>query len=143
MNIRSGTIKSIALLTACALAGCGGSGKPRRPSAEANSPTAPGGGTQPVPAPPTPPAPAPPPPTPAPPTSPPPANPPPAPCGKVVFRDGFWTGTINVDRQRPDLNDYTWTGMNLDRPDKSTATVLPDPAGSAEGVRGCGHDAGS
>ncbi|WP_205757481.1 heparin lyase I family protein, partial [Lysobacter enzymogenes] len=53
-------------------------------------------------------------------------------CEKVVFRDGFWTGTINVDRVNYDQNDYTWTELPLEMPGKSTATVVADPAGSGQ-----------
>ncbi|MEG0199050.1 MAG: PKD domain-containing protein, partial [Acinetobacter sp.] len=36
---------------------------------------------------------------------------PPNELGKVVFRDGFWTGTILVDKANVNANDYTWSAM--------------------------------
>lgn len=132
MNSFPNTIKLLMVVaTACVLGACGGGGKARQPIA---TPGSAGGGEQPpVVTPPTPtPSPEPPAPAPTPPPPTPPSPTPPPECGRAIFRDGFWTGTINVDRNNPDLNDYTWTSIGLNMAGKSTATVLPDPAGSGQ-----------
>ena len=52
--------------------------------------------------------------------------------GKVVFRDGFWTGKINVDKSLP--NDYSWSLFGLQMENSSTAVIVKDPAGTGENV---------
>ena len=51
-------------------------------------------------------------------------------CGRAVFRDGFETGAITVDKARADA----WTSMGLEMPGRSTATVVSDPMGSPQRV---------
>ena len=54
--------------------------------------------------------------------------------GKVVFRDGFWTGKINVDKANVNANDYTWSAMALHMENSSSAEIVKDPAGSDQNV---------
>lgn len=63
-----------------------------------------------------------------------PTTPPPTESGKVVFRDGFWTGTILVDKQSVNPNDYTWSAMALQLENSSSAVIVKDPAGSGQNV---------
>ena len=51
---------------------------------------------------------------------------------KIVFRDGFWTGKINVDKSLP--NDYSWSLFGLQMENSSTAVIVKDPAGTGENV---------
>lgn len=59
---------------------------------------------------------------------------PPNALGKVVFRDGFWTGTILVDKANVNANDYTWSAMALHMENSSSAEIVKDPAGSDQNV---------
>lgn len=56
------------------------------------------------------------------------------PCGRLVFRDGFESGAFTVDRANVDANDHTWSGFGLDKPEKTNATIVRDPAGSEQFV---------
>lgn len=53
-------------------------------------------------------------------------------AGKVVFRDGFWTGMINIDKSIP--NDYSWSSIGLQMENSSSAVIVKDPAGTGENV---------
>lgn len=59
---------------------------------------------------------------------------PPTESGKVVFRDGFWTGTILVDKANVNANDYTWSSIRLQMANSSSAEIVKDPAGSGQNV---------
>lgn len=59
---------------------------------------------------------------------------PPTESGKVVFRDGFWTGTILVDKANVNANDYTWSSIGLQMANSSSAEIVKDPAGSGQNV---------
>ena len=59
---------------------------------------------------------------------------PPNELGKVVFLDGFWTGTILVDKANVNANDYTWSAMALNMENSSSAEIVKDPAGSGQNV---------
>lgn len=59
---------------------------------------------------------------------------PPTESGKVVFRDGFWTGTILVDKANVNANDYTWSSIGLQMANISSAEIVKDPAGSGQNV---------
>ena len=52
--------------------------------------------------------------------------------GKVIFRDGFETGTISVDKYSNDLS--TWNAMALHFENRSSATIVKDPAGTGQNV---------
>lgn len=54
--------------------------------------------------------------------------------GKVVFRDGFWTGSILVDKANINANDYTWSSIGLQMENSSSAEIVKDPAGSGQNV---------
>jgi hypothetical protein len=51
---------------------------------------------------------------------------------KVIFRDGFETGTIRVDKYSNDLS--TWNAMALHFENRSSATIVKDPAGTGQNV---------
>lgn len=52
--------------------------------------------------------------------------------GKVIFRDGFETGTIRVDKYSNDP--LTWNAMALHFENRSSATIVKDPAGTGQNV---------
>ena len=54
--------------------------------------------------------------------------------GKVVFRDGFWTGSILVDKANINANDYTWSSIGLQMENSSSAEIVKDPAGTGQNV---------
>ena len=52
--------------------------------------------------------------------------------GKIIFRDGFETGTIRVDKYSNNLS--TWNAMALHFENRSSATIVKDPAGTGQNV---------